>query len=67
MEAREAIESTDDPQRLHPLLADAQARQRALEARLSDAFKRRDLRAAAALVAQLTYFVRLEEAIVAKL
>ncbi|GBF88744.1 iron-sulfur cluster co-chaperone mitochondrial [Raphidocelis subcapitata] len=67
MEAREQVEATDDPRELAPLLDSARARQSALEARLSEAFRARDTGAAAALVAQLTYYVRLEEAITAKM
>ena len=67
MEAREEVEAADGAEQLGKLLSGVQERQRSLEARLSDAFKRRDLSGAAGLVAQLTYFVRLEEAIVAKM
>jgi hypothetical protein len=67
LEAREEVESTDDPARLKPLLAAAQAQEARAVGELSAAFKARDLGRAAALVAQLTYIVRLEEAITAKL
>lgn len=67
MEAREKVESTDDPAELKQLLASAQKQQRQIEGQLSQAFKANELDRAAQLVAQLTYFVRLEEAITAKL
>ena len=67
MEAREQVERTDDAGELRQLLESAQTQQRRIEEELSAAFKERRHEAAAALVAQLTYFVRLEEAIAAKL
>lgn len=67
MEAREQVEGTDDPAALRPLLASAQEHQRRIEGELSAAFKAGDTARAAGLVAALTYYVRLEEAIVAKL
>ncbi|KAI8467380.1 MAG: hypothetical protein J3K34DRAFT_523776 [Monoraphidium minutum] len=67
MEAREEVEATDDPHALESLLRSCQASQRRLEGELSGAFKARENGRAAALVAQLTYYVRLEEAIVAKI
>jgi hypothetical protein len=67
MEAREQVEGTDDPAVLNRLLLGAQAQQRRLEAELAAAFEGKELQRAAGLVAQLTYFVRLEEAIVHKM
>ena len=67
MEAREQVESTDEPAQLRPLLASAQGHQRRIEGELSAAFKEGDTACAAQLVAALTYYVRLEEAIIAKL
>jgi DnaJ-domain-containing protein 1 len=67
MEAREQIESTDDPAQLQALRASTQAQAARVVRELSVAFKSRELQRAAALVAQLTYIVRLEEAITAKL
>ena len=67
MEARERVEAADGPSELRPLLSSTQQRQRRLEAELSAAFKSGNAARAAALVAQLTYYVRLEEAITQKL
>jgi hypothetical protein len=67
MEARERVEATDDPRELAALRDSARRQQSAVQARLSEAFRARDLDGAAALVAQLTYYVRLEEAITAKM
>jgi hypothetical protein len=67
MEARERVEGTSDPSELRELLAANRSDQRRVEGQLSAAFGAGDTARAAALVAQLTYYVRLEEAIVAKL
>lgn len=67
MEARERVECTEDPAELKALRAETQARQREVEGQLSAAFTSGELAAAATLVAQLTYYVKLEEAIVEKL
>lgn len=67
MEARERVEASADAAELAALRESARARQRGVEAELSAAFKAGDYAEAAALVARLTYYVRLEEAITAKL
>jgi len=67
MEARERVDGTDDPQELQRLLTSTQAQQRRVEGQLSAAFGAGRLERAASLVTELTYFVRLEEAIVEKM
>eukprot|EP00878_Enallax_costatus_P021494 GHUV01022755.1.p1 GENE.GHUV01022755.1~~GHUV01022755.1.p1 ORF type:complete len:203 (+),score=44.43 GHUV01022755.1:693-1301(+) len=67
MEARELVDQEDDQERLVELHSSNQKRQAALCAELSEAFRRGDQEAAKQLVAQLSYWVRLEEAICEKL
>ena len=66
LEAREEVEETDDPKRLHALLSANRERQQALVAQLSRAFAGGDLRAAGGLTTQLTYLFKLEQEIVNK-
>lgn len=66
LEAREEVEEADDPQRLHELLRTNRAKQAAVVAQLSAAFKRGDVGSAAGLTTQLTYLAKLEVEIVNK-
>lgn len=67
MEAREEVEQEEDQQRLVQLHAANKQRQVTLCKQLSQAFKRGDMDSARQLVAQLSYWARLEEAICQKL
>lgn len=67
MEAREEVEGTNDQGQLVDMHKDNKQRQAALCAELSKAFGAGDWELARRLVAQLSYWVRLEEAIAAKL
>eukprot|EP00877_Chromochloris_zofingiensis_P006294 jgi/Chrzof1/1918/Cz10g26080.t1 len=66
MEAREEVESTNDPDKLHQLLTSNRTQQQALVVRLREAFKQADLQQAAELTTQLTYLDRLQQAILLK-
>lgn len=67
MDAREQVDQEDDQERLVKLHTANKQRQATLCAELSDAFRKGDIEAAKQLVAQLSYWVRLEEAICEKL
>ncbi|GFH16649.1 putative Co-chaperone protein hscB like protein [Haematococcus lacustris] len=67
LEAREEVDSTEDSSQLRALLAGNRDKQARVVAQLSAAFKAAALKEAASLTTQLTYLVRLEEDIVAKL
>lgn len=67
MEARELVDQEDDQERLVKLHSANKQRQAAIVSQLSQAFAARDAEAAKQLVAQLSYWVRLEEAICEKL
>lgn len=67
MEAREEIEQTDDQEQLVKLHTTNKERQATLCGQLSQAFKRNDMESARQLVAHLSYWARLEEAIQEKL
>ncbi len=67
MEAREAVEEADSPARLSHLLAENRAREEGLVAELASAFQSGQLDAAAELAVQLTYIMRIQEAIKAKM
>ncbi|WIA16643.1 hypothetical protein OEZ85_013306 [Tetradesmus obliquus] len=67
MEAREQVEQEHDQEQLVKLHSDNKARQATLCKQLGGAFGRGDIEAARQLVAQLSYWVRLEEAICDKL
>jgi DnaJ-domain-containing protein 1 len=67
MEAREAVEDTDDQEQLVALNRQFKQRQAQLVKQLSEAFRAHDLATAARLTAELTYWVRLEQATQQKL
>jgi molecular chaperone HscB len=67
MEAREEVDSTDDPAILSALLARNRQKQEDLVQALSAAFRSDDTRAAVALTNQLQYLAKLEHEIVKKL
>lgn len=67
MEARELVDQEDDQGRLVKLHSTNKQRQAALCAELSIAFEKGAIEVAKQLVAQLSYWVRLEEAICEKL
>jgi DnaJ-domain-containing protein 1 len=67
MEAREEVEAASDKDTLLVLQGANQARQADVCAALSAAFGAHDVERAQALVTQLAYWVRLEEAVTAKL
>ncbi|KAG2451568.1 hypothetical protein HYH02_004166 [Chlamydomonas schloesseri] len=67
LEAREEVESTDDPVALSQLLARNRKQQEGLVARLSAAFRSGDMAAAVSLTHQLQYVAKLEQEIVKKL
>lgn len=67
MEERELVDQEDDQERLVKLHTANKQRQAKLCQELSTAFKRGDVAEAKQLVAQLSYWVRLEEAICEKL
>jgi DnaJ-domain-containing protein 1 len=67
MEAREEVEDTDDQEALVRLHSTNRARQAELCTQLSAALGSQEWECARQLVAQLSYWVRLEEAIAAKL
>jgi hypothetical protein len=67
MEAREEVEAEEDQERLVQMHTANKQREAATCQQLSKAFAAGDLEAARQLTAQLSYWVRLEEAIAAKL
>jgi DnaJ-domain-containing protein 1 len=67
MEAREAVEQEHDQEQLVKLHSENKQRQATLCKQLGGAFGRGDIDAAQQLVAQLSYWVRLEEALQDKL
>ena len=67
MEAREEVEATDDVDVLRGILAGVRAREAALVAKLSAAFRGGDLPEAARLTAHLSYLSRLDQAVTHKL
>lgn len=67
MEAREEVEAASDQEALVRMHSANKQRQAALCSQLSEAFASRQWDVARKLVAQLSYWVRLEEAIAAKL
>lgn len=67
MEAREEVEAEQDQERLVKLHTSNKQREAAVCQELSQAFAAGDLERARQLTAQLSYWVRLEEAIAAKL
>lgn len=67
MEAREEVDAEEDQEKLVKLHASNKERQALVCKQLSEAFAAEDLETARKLTAQLSYWVRLEEAIAAKL
>jgi DnaJ-domain-containing protein 1 len=67
MEAREEVEQEQDQEQLVKLHTENKQRQATLCKQLAGAFARGDIDGARQLVAQLSYWVRLEEAICDKL
>lgn len=67
MEAREEVEAEEDQERLVKMHTANKQRAAAVCEELSKAFAAGDIDAARQLTAQLSYWVRLEEAIAAKL
>jgi DnaJ-domain-containing protein 1 len=67
MEAREEVEGTDDPESLQRLSVANQRRQDALVQQIAGAFREGADQQAAALTQQLTYLVRIQQAIMHKL
>jgi DnaJ-domain-containing protein 1 len=67
MEAREQVEQEHDQEQLVKLHTENKQRQVTLCQQLAGAFKRADIEGARQLVVQLSYWVRLEEAICDKL
>lgn len=67
MEAREEVEAEEDQERLVKLHTANKQREADVCRELSQAFAAHDLTRARELTAQLSYWVRLEEAIAAKL
>lgn len=67
LEAREQVESTDDPQELKALLKENQERQAVTVRALSAAFREGTVEDAKKEVTQLTYLVRLQQEIMHKL
>jgi hypothetical protein len=67
LEAREAVEETDDPAELQTMLEENQRLQAGVIQRISDAFHKGQPHSAASAAMQLTYLVRLEEGIIEKL
>lgn len=67
MEAREEVEETEDGEKLQQMAVANQRGQDGLVAQLGDAFRRQDLQQAGRLTQQLTYLVRIQQAIMKKL
>lgn len=67
MEAREEVEAEEDQERLVKMHTSNKQREAGVCQQLSKAFAAGDLELARQLTAQLSYWVRLEEAIAAKL
>lgn len=67
LEAREEVEATEDPERLLEILAGNRKQQAAVVRDISAAFREGALHAAADATTKLTYLVRLEQEVVAKM